>query len=218
MTGLKHAAGYGVPGVFAICGLWLALLPTAGSVLSARPAGRPLVVQTDVCTLSGSPRALRGKIVRVRAQIIVVVEGAFLSQKSWKCTVGFWTPRAVEDDPNIKTATAEARGTSGDVVGTITGVFSVKRVRHRSIPVIETIKITDLRVKPLTPCGPQSGRTETDASTTQSCVNRALGTRSAYGIWDPTWNPALVEPLSKAAIKSQAQIAATCDYDPNNCR
>lgn len=61
-------------------------------------------------------------------------------------------------------------------------------------------------------------QTEANAFTTQSYVNRALGAKSPYGIWDPTWNPALAEPLSKAAIAFQAQRAATCDYDPNQCR
>lgn len=57
----------------------------------------------------------------------------------------------------------------------------------------------------------QFDQTERNAFTTQSYVNRALGTRSAYPIWDPTWNPALAEPRSKARIAVQAQRAAVCD-------
>ena len=52
---------------------------------------------------------------------------------------------------------------------------------------------------------------ETNAFTTQSYVNRALRTRSAYGIWDPTWDPAQAVALSQAAIAAEAQTAASCD-------
>lgn len=119
-----------------------------GALPKSRLSG---VAVTDICTLSKGPGAFNGKLVRVQARIVVVVEGAYLSDASSKCIVGLSTPRAVEDDPDIRRATVDAMDAFKDVTGTVTGELLVKRRHHRWVPIVSIIKITNLKVTPWLP-------------------------------------------------------------------
>lgn len=118
--------------------------------LGALPRGRlPGIAVTDVCTLSKGPADLNGKMVRVRAHMHVVVEGALLTDRTLKCNVGLAVPRAIGDDPDMKSALIPAMDASKDVSATVTGEFFVRRSRGRRGGIIDAIKITGLKVTPV---------------------------------------------------------------------
>ena len=61
-------------------------------------------------------------------------------------------------------------------------------------------------------------RDERDGAIAQAGVHQGLNTRSIYGLWDPSWDPAKAGALRDAAIKREADSATDLDCRVNGCR